>query len=231
MRYEHIFFDLDHTLWDFKTNSRNALSELFELHLKPRNPKISFNRFYDTYQSVNDRWWAQYRAEKVDKESLRTGRFRDSLHRFGIVDESLTESLSQGYVDRSPYLTSLFPNALDVLRHLMDKGYRMHIITNGFEEVQHIKIRESGLRGFFEEIITSEQAGVKKPDPGIFEYALERTSASLDRSMMIGDNLHADIQGAKEIGMDQVWFDPHSKGQDGHATHRIHDLRELKSIL
>lgn len=231
MRYEHIFFDLDHTLWDFKTNSRNVLSELFELHLKPRNPRISFNNFYYTYQSVNDLWWAQYRAEKVDKESLRTGRFRDSLHRFGIVDESLTEVLSQGYVDRSPYLTSLFPNALEVLGHLLEKGYRMHIITNGFEEVQHIKIRESGLRRYFEEVITSEQAGVKKPDPGIFKYALERTSAPLDKSMMIGDNLHADIQGAKEIGMDQVWFDPHSNGQDGHATHRISDLKELKSIL
>lgn len=228
-RYKDLFFDLDHTLWDFETNSRSALEELFEDFLNPLS--TSFEGFHQTYVDVNHRYWEQYRAGRVTKKDLRFGRFRDALQRFGMEDETLTRTLAEEYVKRSPYHTALFPNTLETLSSLEEKGYSMHIITNGFQEIQHIKLSESGLLGFFNEIITSELVSKRKPHPEIFEYALVRANANKDESIMIGDNLNADILGAKEFGMDQVFFNPQGISHDADPTYEINDLGQLEELL
>jgi putative hydrolase of the HAD superfamily len=228
-KYKDLFFDLDHTLWDFETNSRSALQELFEDYLNPSS--MSFNGFHQTYVEVNDRYWEQYRAGRVSKKQLRIGRFRDSLQRFGLENEKLSETLAEQYVRRSPYQTALFPQAIETLEFLKDKGYRLHIITNGFEEVQHIKIEQSGLSRFFSAIITSEMVGKRKPHARIFERALKEAETKVEDSIMIGDNLNADIKGALNFGMDQVFFNPEEKEHQVNPTFEIKELVELQSLL
>lgn len=231
LKYVHIFFDLDHTLWDFNANSRAALASLHADFLKERKVKFDFKKFYYTYQDVNDLWWQQYRNGKVRKSELRNGRFRDTLHRFGILDEELTEVLATEYVARSPYQTRLFPGALEILDLLRHKGHRLSIITNGFEEIQHIKIRESGMTDHFDHIITSEQVDARKPDNRIFAHALETAGVDPKDSVMIGDSLEADIRGAERAGIDQVYFNPKGKGHDFNPTFEIRALHELEGII
>ena len=211
------------------TNSKTALESLFDDFLNPLS--TSFEGFHKTYVDVNTLYWAQYRVGRVTKEELRVGRFRDSLQRFGVEDETLSETLADQYVKRSPYQTALFPKAIETLEELKDKGYEMHIITNGFEEVQHVKIKESGLAPFFSEIITSEQVEVRKPHPKIFKHAISRAQTDPKESMMIGDNLIADIIGAKDFGMDQVFFNPESVPHEEDPTYEITELNELNKIL
>jgi putative hydrolase of the HAD superfamily len=230
-KYPHIFFDLDHTLWDFDANSRTALESLYTDFIKSRAAKLTFKEFYYSYKDVNDRWWQQYRVGKVDKAALRTGRFRDTLHRFGILDEGLTEDLAREYVARSPYQTKLFPGAIEVLDWLQAKGHTMSIITNGFEEIQHIKIKESGMERHFTHIITSEQVDARKPDERIFNHAFELSGADPSQSLMIGDNLEADIKGASKAGMDQVYFNPEGKKHLHYPTFEIKSLLELRNII
>jgi putative hydrolase of the HAD superfamily len=228
-RYKDLFFDLDHTLWDFETNSRSALEELFNDYLNPLS--TTFDGFHRTYVQVNNRYWEQYRAGKVSKKQLRVGRFRDSLQRCGFEDERLSETLADEYVKRSPYHTALFPNAVETLGVLREKGFVMHIITNGFEEIQHIKLRESGLEEFFGEVITSELVSQRKPHPRIFEFALTKTNAQKDKSIMIGDNMQADILGAQRFGLDQVFFNPDGVKHEEKPTYEIKDLKELEDLL
>ncbi len=192
---------------------------------------FNFKRFYYTYQEVNDNWWQQYRVGKVKKAELRNGRFRDTLHRFGILDEELTEVLATEYVARSPYQTRLFPGAIEVLDWMRTKGYKLSIITNGFEEIQHIKIRESGMMDHFDHVITSEQVNARKPDNRIFNHALETAGVDPQDTVMIGDSLEADIRGAERAGMDQVFFNPMGKKHDGNPTYEVGTLLELKQIL
>ncbi|NNC84386.1 MAG: noncanonical pyrimidine nucleotidase, YjjG family [Flavobacteriales bacterium] len=228
-RYRDLFFDLDHTLWDFDTNSRSALQELFNDYLNPLS--TDFDRFHQTYVEVNDNYWQQYRAGRVTKKVLRIGRFRDALIRFGFDDEALSWTLADQYVKRSPYQTALFPYAIETLEYLREKGYQMHIITNGFEEVQHIKLEQSGLLPFFSKVITSEMVGQRKPHERIFRRAMQEATTTPDVSIMIGDNLEADIKGAQHFGMDQVFFNPYQKAQDIRPTYVIEELRELREIL
>lgn len=196
-----------------------------------RNVRFDLKSFFYSYQDVNSNWWQQYRAGNVTKAQLRNGRFRDTLQRFGILDEELTEILSTEYIARSPYQTILFPGAIEVLDWLSSRGYEMHIITNGFEEIQHIKLREAGLTPFFQEIITSEQVDARKPDLRIFTHAFETTGALPYESIMIGDSLEADIQGAAQAGMDQAYFNPKGKKHQAKPTFEIRDLLELKEIM
>lgn len=230
IKYEHIFFDLDHTLWDFKTNSRNALEQLHEEFILLRSPKLKFNDFYYRYVEVNDHWWQQYRMGKVGKQDLRGGRFRDTLQHFGITDEVLTETLAHEYTARSPYQTTLFPGAIETLETLVERGHILHIITNGFEEVQHIKLSESKLRTYFDQVITSEMVKARKPEPQIFDHAFKLSGAKPSESLMIGDSLIADIRGAELAGMDQVYFNPEGNKHDYSPTYEIRELEEMLEL-
>jgi putative hydrolase of the HAD superfamily len=228
--YQHIFFDLDHTLWDFDTNAKETLEELYLQHnLKTRNVPDAAS-FINTYKEINEACWALYRRNEMTKDVLRTIRFRKTLEHFGTKDETLSDRIGDDYVAACPLKTNVIPGTYELLDYLKGK-YPLHIITNGFEEIQDIKMRESRLTHYFQHRITSEQVGHKKPDARVFTHALEVTGAQLSESLMIGDSLEADVLGAKAFGMDQVYFNPESVTHNETVTHEISELIELKSIL
>lgn len=228
---KHLFFDLDHTLWDFETNSRNALSQLFvELKLDMHLP--SFEEFHHRYKVENASLWKQYGRGDVTKDYLRYARFRDTFTAFGIENEQLVYQISDGYVSVSPYQTAVFPHTHEILDHFKREGYILHIITNGFSEIQHIKLQNSQLIDFFDVIICSEAAGANKPSPIIFDYAIKQAKAKAINSIMIGDNYEADVQGALRFGFkNAVLFDPDNKANVQVDEHRITRLKELEELV
>lgn len=230
-KYKHIFFDLDHTLWDFETNSIKALQQIFEVEQLLEKGIPSFDRFHHKYKPINDRYWAKYHNGFATKEQVRLNRFLDTLAFFNIKDADLAERMAAQYVDISPKMTALFPDAMEVLQYLQQKKYALHLITNGFAEVQWIKIEHSGLKPFFEHIIISEEVGTQKPAKEIFELAVTRANTTMAESLMIGDNLNTDIIGAKNAGMDQVYFNVKKDPVREQVTYVISTLSELKSIL
>jgi putative hydrolase of the HAD superfamily len=228
--YKHIFFDLDHTLWDFERNSRETLEELFEIYSLKQYGINAFEDFLTIYKQVNDEKWDLYRKGLLTKATLRATRFYDTLLRFEVDHPELAAEIDHEYISRSPHKTNLFPHAIEVLGYLSEK-YQLHIITNGFSEVQDIKITKSGLQPFFTHRITSETVGVNKPDPVIFRHALKLAGAKRTESIMIGDNLDVDIIGARRVGLDQVYFNPDKKAHGEKVTFEILNLSELKSFL
>jgi len=230
MRYETIFFDLDHTLWDFKTNSLEALTELSGKYRLQERGVPSVAEFIEEYVVINERLWDEYGKGMIDKETLRFERFRLALKKYNINDEALSRNIGEDYTSIAPYKTNLFPDAIEVLEYLHSK-YPLYIITNGFEEVQHLKMRSSKLDGYFSGIITSERSGYKKPDRRMFGYSLKVANADPLSSLMIGDSLEADIIGAKESGIRQVYFNPELRKHNVPVTHEITGLKELMGIL
>ncbi len=228
-KYKHIFFDLDRTLWDFEQNSRQALEEIFEkykLHLS-----ISFEDFLSFYKKLNNELWELYSQEKITKESLRFQRFYKSLTHFGVEEYSLIHWVANDYVNLSSTKNNVLPHTHELLEYLLEKKYALHIITNGFEEVQYVKLKNCKLEKYFTEIITSERAGYKKPDKRIFDFSLEITQAQAHEAIMIGDNYKADIQGAKNANMAHVFFNPELEVHSHEVMHEISSLIELKQIL
>ncbi|MDN3642177.1 YjjG family noncanonical pyrimidine nucleotidase [Lutimonas halocynthiae] len=226
MHIKHIFFDLDHTLWDFEANSKKTFSYIFDKN----GLEIKFNDFIEVYQPINHRYWKLFREDKVTKSQLRYGRLKEAFQAIDFKsDDELIHLLSEEYITYLANHNALFENAIPVLEYLQPK-YKMHIITNGFEEVQHRKLKNSNLLPFFDEIITSEKVGVKKPNPRIFEYALDITGAVNGESVMIGDNFEADILGAKNMGM-QVIFCKFNGESATEEVSSVENLLELKNFL
>jgi putative hydrolase of the HAD superfamily len=231
MKYTHIFFDLDHTLWDFDANARETLLEL-HTHLKLHERGVhDFEGFHKTYLQHNARLWDRYRKGFIRQEELRMKRMWLTLLDFRIADEDLTREMSNRFLDLLPTRTLLFPDTTDVLDYLHAKGYRLHIITNGFEKTQHSKLKHSGLDGYFKNVITSEGSNSIKPQPEIFEYALAKAGATIGESLMIGDTLDVDIAGAMSVGMDQVHVNYNGAPQDLTPTYTIQALKELQAFL
>jgi putative hydrolase of the HAD superfamily len=229
-KYAHIFFDLDNTLWDFEANSIETFRDLFIKYELEGRGIDSFDRFIQVYQKHNALLWEFYRQGKIVKEVLNIRRFSMALDEFGIGDHLLSSKMAGDYVEQSPTKTQLFPDAFAILDYLSSK-YRLHIITNGFEEVQFRKLSNSGLRKYFSAIITSEEAGTKKPDPAIFNYALSFCKADVNESVMIGDDEEVDVQGAVTVGMDSILIDYSGKITDTKAKHLVRSLQELFDIL
>ena len=226
MHIKHIFFDLDHTLWDFEANSKKTFSYIFDKN----DLEIEFNDFIEVYQPINHRYWKLFREDKVSKAQLRYGRLKEAFKAIDFEsNDELIHLLSEEYIRYLANHNALFENAIQVLEYLQPK-YKMHIITNGFEEVQHRKLKNSNLLPFFDEIITSEKVGVKKPNPRIFEYALDITGAVNGESVMIGDNFEADILGAKNMGM-QVIFCKFNGEVATEEVSSVNNLLELKNFL
>ncbi len=226
----HIFFDLDRTLWDFETNSREALSEIFhELRLAEKGV-VSLSAFVDAYIRNNDLCWELYRKNLISKSELRVRRFSLTLAAFDLEDEALAAELGDEYVNRSPRKTALFPGAHQTLQFLSGR-FGLHIITNGFEEVQMLKMASTGLRPYFTHVITSEMAGCKKPDPGIFDFALKKSGAAPFQSLMIGDDPAVDVLGAIESGMQGILFDPEGIHAEDSRFPTIKRLEELIGLL
>lgn len=229
-RYKHVFFDLDRTLWDFDSSALITFKEIYAKYKLSSIGVKSVAEFLKVYNFHNDELWIEYREGKLTKEKLRGLRFHLTLKDFGIVDNKLAEAIGNDYIAISPLRVSLFPNAVETLEYLQP-DYQLHMITNGFSEVQTTKLKSSGLGLFFNKIITSEEAGHKKPDRRIFEFAMGKTTAEPDTSIMIGDDPEVDIVGAKNFGMDQVLFDPERKYSKNGSTFYINDLIELRNIL
>ncbi|MDD2303356.1 MAG: YjjG family noncanonical pyrimidine nucleotidase [Prolixibacteraceae bacterium] len=207
--YDHLFFDLDNTLWDFTTNSRLAMEQtLIQNGLIAKLP--SFGVFFEVYERINHSLWSDYHTKKITKQNLIVERFSRSMQAFGIDDYNWIE-LNSLYLENMALQTQLFPGTLETLTTLKSKGYQMHIITNGFKEVQYSKLFNCGLARFFTKVFISEEVKTTKPHREIFEHALKSTNASKKRSIMIGDSWETDITGALEFGMDQIMFLNHGQ--------------------
>lgn len=229
MAYEHLFFDLDHTLWDFRRNSQQTLRELHaELQLQAHGVD-DVEELITVYEEVNKGLWRRYEAGHLSKDVLRILRFRNTLLQFGVRSDALASRMSDAYLDQCPRKPGLFPRAAEVLQELAPR-YRLHIITNGFHSVQQVKLLTSGIRDHFEVVLSSEQAGASKPDGRIFAHALKLSGARAETSLMIGDDRDTDMRGARDAGWDHVHFAAETE-PDPLATHRITSLEELRGLL
>lgn len=231
MKYKHLFFDLDHTLWDFDSNAKQTLQQLhIDLNLAEKGIH-DFDLFHKNYLKHNDLLWARYRNGHIRQDELRLKRMWLTLLDFKIADEDLSRQLSELFLQLLPSRTLLFPDTKEVLQYLADKGYQLHLITNGFEKTQHSKLQSSGLSPFFKVVVTSEGSNSLKPQKEIFEYALSQTGAGVDESIMIGDTVDVDILGAMNVGMDQVYVNYNGVEATLQPTYTITRLKELEEIL
>lgn len=201
-KYEFLFFDLDNTLWDFSANSREALKQALE-NLGLISRLSSFDDYFLLYEQINESLWADYRTKNITKQALIVQRFSRSLEAFQIIDQDW-QGINGHYLECMALQTKLFPGTVETLIYLKDKGYQMHIITNGFSEVQRAKLQNSGLSEFFGKVFISEEVQAIKPHRKIFEYAIKSVNALKKKSIMIGDSWDIDIMGAREFGMDQI---------------------------
>ena len=230
MKYRHLFFDLDHTLWDFETNADETLRELFITHDLQRYGSFTVEQFVRVYSDINTALWRLYQANKITQQQLRAVRFVRALTRLGVPENMVPTTISAEFTDILPRKSAVFPHTHELLDYLRP-NYRLHLITNGFNDIQSVKLASSNLTDYFEEIITSEHSGHLKPDPRMFAHALARTGATAPESLMIGDNLECDVLGAYNAGIDQVYFNPARRGHRMQITHEISCLSELKAIL
>lgn len=227
---KHIFFDLDRTLWDFEKNSEQALNMLYE-DLKLGNHIKDFDTFFKSYKKINAKLWNSYGSGKITKAVLRVKRFEDTLKSFQVDAPDIANQLAEGYVAISPRQTNIFPNTHETLQDLKKEGMELHIITNGFKEVQFIKLENCGLLNYFDVIICSEDVGKNKPAPEIFTHTMNLANAKPEESVMIGDDLRVDVQGAERVGMTGVLFDPHRYYNERAHEWRIYDLSRLPEII
>ncbi|MTG97328.1 MULTISPECIES: YjjG family noncanonical pyrimidine nucleotidase [Myroides] len=221
-----IFFDLDHTLWDFERNSALAFEQVIDEMKFP----FSIEDFLKFYVDINATYWDKYSLNQVSQEELRIGRIRDTFDQLG-YSTTTTKQLEMGdkYLNYLPNYNYLFDGAIDLLDYLQE-SYRLHIITNGFNEVQNRKLINSGIYDYFQTITNSENAGVKKPDPKIFQYALSQAQVHVGKTVMVGDNLLADIEGARSVGMDAIYYHPQEVVSDKSLV-QVQELLQIKNLL
>ncbi len=221
-----VFFDLDHTLWDFDRNSGLAFQRVFSKH----SIELPLADFLREYEPINLDYWKKYREERVTKEELRRGRLTETFDIFKLkYSMEIIDSLASCYIDELPVDNHLLVGTFEILDYLSEK-YRLHIITNGFEEVQHLKLRNSGIGEYFRSVTTSEEVGLKKPHPTVFNTALEKASTVPENSIMIGDSFEADIIGAKNAGMHTLFFN-YRKEIVSSPFSSVNELLEIKQYL
>jgi putative hydrolase of the HAD superfamily len=231
MRYRHLFFDLDHTLWDFDTNAKIALQEVYEeFGLEQKNVK-PFEDFYTTYLKHNAILWDRYHKGFITTEELKWKRMWRTLLDFKIGDDAFAKKMSARFLEILPTKKALFDYTIEILEYLISKKYQLHLITNGFEKTQWSKINNANLAKYFTHVITSETSNCIKPSKEIFEYAIKKARAELEESIMIGDNPDADIQGAINAGMDCIFVNHINADPVISCTYTITNLRELEDIL
>ena len=221
-----VFFDLDHTLWDFDKNSALTFYKIFKMH----DVAVDLNVFLSFYEPINLDYWKLYREEKIDKASLRYNRLNDTFNKISFqADSTLINKLSEDYITYLSSFNHLFDDVHEVLNYLKSK-YQLHIITNGFQEVQESKLRNSNIHHFFNSVTDSEQVGVKKPNPEIFNFALKIADANPETSVMIGDNMEADVLGALDFGMEAIYFNIRETNE-AQSIKQVNNLNELKLFL
>lgn len=215
-----VFFDLDHTLWDFDKNSELAFGEIFKIN----NLDMDVSVFLASYKPINLNYWKLYREEKVEKDALRYGRLSDTFSKLNFkVDKTIINKLADDYIEHLTSFNYLLDHTFEILDYL-NTTYTLHIITNGFDEVQQGKLEKSRINHYFKTVTNSEMVGVKKPNPKIFEFALNQANTTVSSSVMIGDDFEADVLGAKNMGIESIFFDVHNTTVDK-------DIKQINSLL
>jgi putative hydrolase of the HAD superfamily len=230
IKYKHIFFDLDHTIWDFDRNAEEALHELYGIYKLNELGLHSAGLFIETYTRNNHQLWAEYHVGKITKNELREARFKKTFLDLGLHPDVIPVGFEGDYVKLCPTKTNLFPHAHETLQYLRTK-YTLHLISNGFRESQDIKIRGTNLGSYFQHIIISEEVGANKPDKAIFEHALNLAGTTKSESLMIGDSVEADVRGALDFGMDAIYFNPAGLEKPVDVPVQINQLKELIKLL
>ena len=229
MKYRHIFIDLDRTIYDFDKSTHDTFLELFD-KFELNDRRVPFEPFFELYKKNNVALWGQYREGKVTKKFLNVHRFDITFNQFGINDRAFAGRFASDYLLNSPLKKALFPDVKEVLEYLSEK-YTLHIITNGFEEVQKTKMEANDLNKYFDTVTTSEEAQAKKPNKAIFELAFKKAKATAEESLMVGDDIDVDILGARNIGMDQVFCNYDEIPHNSDITFEIFKFSEIKDIL
>lgn len=231
MKYQHLFFDLDHTLWDFDANAEESLTELYQYFKLGSKAIGTFREFYLIYLNHNATLWSRFEKGYITVEELKWKRMWRTLLDFQIADERLAKDMSEYFLETLPTKKKVFEYTYEILDYLTLKKYSLHLLTNGFEKTQRTKLESAGLTKYFKNVVTSEISNSVKPKREIFEYALEKVNGKIEESIMIGDNLNADIMGAKNAGMDSIFVNHINTDYSKEPTYTIHHLKELESIL
>jgi len=225
-KIKHVFFDLDHTLWDFYRNSGLTFEKIFKIH----NLEVNLKDFLKAYEAINFKYWKLYREEQVTKSKLRYGRLKDTFTEINTpISDDIINKLATDYIEYLTTFNHLFDDTIAILDYLK-QNYQLHIITNGFEEAQDRKLINSKIKHYFATVTNSEMVGVKKPNPKIFKFALQLANAKVEESIMIGDSLEADILGAQNFGMDAILFD-YKNQHPKINTKRVQKLAQIETLL
>ncbi len=230
MHYKHLFFDLDHTIWDFDKNAEETLNELYHTYKLRDLGLHSPDRFVEVYTQNNHQLWAEYHVGKITKQKLRETRFSKTFIDLGLSPQHIPQHFEDDYVNICPTKTNLFPKAHETLGYLKEK-YSLHLISNGFKESTELKVRKNGLDSYFSNVVISEVVGFNKPDRAIFNHALNLANAEVSESIMIGDSIEADIRGAQDYGMRAIYFNPERKEKPRDVEQEIACLSELMTLL
>ncbi|MDR2293446.1 MAG: YjjG family noncanonical pyrimidine nucleotidase [Prevotellaceae bacterium] len=231
MKYKHILFDLDRTLWDFDADTHDTMQEIF-YNSKLDRQISDFEEWYSAYKRHNIRLWEDYALGKITKAALRSARFYLTFKDFGIDDENLGIKFGEQFIEQSPRRTTLFPNAHEVLAYLLNKKYQLHVVTNGFNEIQFKKMESTDIKKYFTKIFTCENIGYNKPHVKFFQHVISALQSPKKDAIIVGDDFVSDISGAKRTGIDQIYFKPKDAPEPPEKpTFLINSLIELKDIL
>jgi len=229
-KYKSLFFDLDDTLWDTYHNNRECLREIYADYDFKRHYS-SFEDFFNRYMPYNELLWEKYRNKDIDRQTLIVERLLHVLRPMGIDNTEYALKLNKDFLQRTTGKTRIIEGAIELLEYLHTK-YRLFILSNGFREIQALKLKNSGLAPYFERIILSEDVSIQKPHKEIFDFALKNTNSRRVESLMIGDSYEADIIGGQNAKIDQIWLNPkHLEAKGGNPTYQVHSLSEIKNIL
>ncbi|MCC2591293.1 YjjG family noncanonical pyrimidine nucleotidase [Chryseobacterium sp. MFBS3-17] len=231
MNIQHIFFDLDNTLWDHRRNAYLTLKEIFARERVHEKYNIGFEDFHKEYFTINERLWEQIRDGEIDKEYLRKHRFYDSFLFFGIDDAELADVFENNFLDQILNYNDLVEGAFELLEHLSGQGYQLHVLSNGFQEVTARKCELSGIKNYFKTITSADEINIRKPHPEIYEYALNKAGAEKGNSVMIGDDWIADVEGGKAFGMQVIFFDVFDDHYKADGVRVIRKLSELMDVF
>ncbi|NJL75909.1 MAG: noncanonical pyrimidine nucleotidase, YjjG family [Saprospiraceae bacterium] len=231
MKYQHLFFDLDHTLWDFESNAKTCIEELYSAFDFAQLGVGEVSDFYAQFTIANRHYWALLESKVIPAEEVRRKRFQAAFAGLGIsIEETLGITINDAFLELLPQKSQLIDGALTILEYLQPH-YQLHIISNGWYEVQIKKMKSAAIEHFFESITTNETANARKPDSAIFEHALRVSAASLQHSLMIGDSYEADIKGAMNVQLDAVFYNPEQQNIPEKPTFEVAHLMELKGFL
>ena len=228
--YRHIIFDLDHTLWDFKKNAYETLGELYHYYRLADTQPFSVDQFCEAFDEVTHGLWQQYNEGRIDQQRMRAERFAMIFARVGADTNQVPPDMADRYLRTCPTKPHLMPHALATLDYLRPR-YQLHILTNGFAKIQAIKMASAHITNYFTEVVSSDTMGHRKPHQPVFEYTLQRIGTQPGECLMVGDNLIADVGGARNACIDQVYYNPGEVTHQEEVTYEISCLRELQHIL